>query len=131
MPIGAIGLDGDLALGERQHAQAARRESVLLGEQRFAIDRTRRTGAVHAVSHGNQGLRRTLDEHAHPIPAVMKRGGVFQVGLVGDAGDQGMRASKVLVHKAALMRGSEQSDVNGVSGGFPAVLAATEPRLVR
>ena len=76
-------------------------------------------------------LRRALDEDAHPLLAVMERGSILQVGLIGDAGDQRMRVGQLLVNDAALARGGEQSDVDGVAGGFPAVLAAAKPRLVR
>ena len=123
-------LDADLALGEGEHAQATRRQLLLLRQQRRPVDRRRAAGDLHAVAHGDERFGRALDEDPDRLAVRVEGGGVFQVRLVGDARDERVLRLRLLVHDAGLARREQQRDVDGVADARPAVRAVQQRALV-
>ena len=121
----------DFAFGKPQDTQPPGGQFVLLKQQRFAFDGHDPIAHIHAVSHRNQGFRRALDEDADPAPMRMKRGGVSQVGLVGDTSNHWIALADLIQRDPALAGCHQQSHINGVARPRPVAPFLDQPRFVR
>ena len=113
---------GNLAVGKCQHAKTSGRHLLLLSQKGIPVDRHEFRTHVHPVRHADQRLRGTFGEDAHDIAALVEGGGVFQVRLVGDAGEKRVVLRQRLMLQACLACGGQQGDVDGVTDPSPAAL---------